>query len=138
MTDAPAVRDLMLAIARCTSIPAGTTYTETPIEVAWGTAWPRLKTTTFSSQAATATAFSLMTGFLTSRSATGTPHYNDRILAFALADQSGRCAGAVMAIPAAGGKLADGPPTVFVAVDMSSASDCSADAAANLYQPGAV
>jgi hypothetical protein len=138
VTDATAVRDTMLAIARCTPIPPGTAYTDTPIEEAWGKAYPNLKSALFASSEPTVSTFSVSGGFLTSRSASGTPHYNDRILGLALKDSAARCAGGVIVIPAVNGKIADGPPTVFQSVDMSGAPKCSAEAAADVYQPGAV
>ena len=138
VTDAAAVRDTMLAIARCTPIPPGTAYTDTPIEEAWGKAYPNLKSALFADSEPTVSTFSVSGGFLTSRSASGTPHYNDRILGLALKDSAARCAGGVIVIPAVNGKIADGAPTVFQPVDMSGAPKCSAEAAADVYQPGAV
>jgi hypothetical protein len=138
VSDAAAVRDTLLAIARCTPIPPGTAFTESPIEEAWSKAYPNLKSALFSSSEPTVMTFSVESGFLTSRSASGTPHYNDRIFSFALKDALGRCAGAVLVIPAVNGKIADGPPTVFQPVDMSATPNCSADSASNSYQPGAI
>jgi hypothetical protein len=138
VADAAAVRDTMLAIARCTPIPPGTAYTDTPIEEAWAKAYPNLKSALFADSEPTVSTFSVSSGFLTSRSASGTPHYNDRILGLALKDSGGRCAGGVIVIPAVNGQIATGAPTVFQPVDMSGAPKCSAESAADVYQPGAV
>jgi hypothetical protein len=138
VTDAAAVRDSMLAIAHCTPIPPGTAFTDTPIDEAWGKAYPNLKSALFASSEPTVSTFSVSSGFLTSRSASGTPHYNDRILGLALKDGAGRCAGGVIVIPAVNGQIASGAPTVFQPVDMAAAPKCSAEGAADVYQPGAV
>jgi hypothetical protein len=131
VTDATAVRDQLLRIAKTHH------YTKFMKDIglvsAWQQAFPNMKVTLFYDQPATPDTFSLAQSYTFPSNATDS-HAYDSILGFAVMDQGGTCAGGAVVIPQKSvGEASDALPSVFVPVDMSKASKCSAEVAQDTY-----
>ena len=132
--DAAAFRDQLLDAARSAGFDARVTTAQNAdaLRRAWAQKFPGLKFAVFYTEAANPDTVSAGDTFLMS----GVRGVLDQVLAFAVADARGRCAGGVAVIPAAGGDVSKATaPTVFKPVEMAGAEDCSGSAASDRYKP---
>ena len=134
VTDAGAVRDDLVQIASKADYSGP--VKESGLLTAWQDAYPDMKATLFPDQKATPDTFSMADSFTFDQNASE-GHGYDQILAFAVMDQSGTCAGGAVVIPqAADGTASDALPSVFEPVDMGGAPECTAEAAQDTYAAG--
>lgn len=136
--DAAAFRDRLLELARSVQFdPRNDAPSNgSAIRGAWQKQYPQLKFTFFYSIAADPNTVSASDSFLMTGAAVSGNY--DQLYSFAVVDTKGKCAGGAAVIPgdSANHKVSEAKaPTVFKAIDMTTAKSCTGREAGDNYKP---